>query len=45
MYNPKDPNKTISIGKTFIEDGKVVQEVTIELKNNIKATNYIPEII
>lgn len=42
MLNPKDPNKKISLGIPFMEDGQVIQPISIELKNKIKITNFIP---
>lgn len=41
MLNPKDPNKKISLGVAYMEDGQVIQPITIELKNEIKITNFV----
>ena len=42
LLNPKDPNKTFSLGIPFREEDHVLQAITIELKNKIKITNIIP---
>lgn len=42
LLNPNDPNKEISLGIPFLEDGQVIQAVTIQLKNKVKITNFIP---
>ena len=41
MLNPKDPNKKISLGIAYMEDGQVIQPITIEFKNEIKITNFV----
>ena len=41
LLNPKDPNKKISLGVAYMEDGQVIQPITIELKNELKITNFV----
>ena len=41
LLNPKDPNKEISLGLAYMEDGQVIQPITIKLKNEIKITNFV----
>ena len=41
MLNPNDPNKKISLGLAYIEDGQVLQPITVELKNAYKITNFV----
>ena len=41
MLYPKTPNKKISLGVAYMEDGQVIQPITIELKNGIKITNFV----
>ena len=41
LLNPKDPNKKISLGVAYMEGGQVIQPITIELKNEIKITNFV----
>ncbi|MDA0848474.1 MAG: hypothetical protein O2827_01800, partial [Verrucomicrobia bacterium] len=42
LLSPKDPNKTFSLGIPFKEDDQVHQAITVELKNKIKTTHFIP---
>ena len=41
LLYPKDPDKKISLGMAYLEDGQVIQPITIELKNEIKITNFV----
>ena len=41
MLHPKDPNKKISLGVAYMDDGQVIQPITIELNNEIKITNFV----
>lgn len=41
MLNPSDPDKKISLGIAYLEEGRVIQPITIELKNVIKITNLV----
>lgn len=42
LLSPKDPNKIFSLGIPFKEDDQVLQAITVELKNKIKTTHFIP---
>ena len=41
MLHPKDPNKKFTLGVAYMDDGQVIQPITIELKNEIKITNFV----
>lgn len=41
MLNPKDPNKVMTIGIAYMDEGRVIQPVIIELKNKIKVTQFV----
>lgn len=41
ILNPKDPNKKISLGDAYMEDGQVIQPITIALNKRIQVTHFI----
>ena len=41
MLYPDDPDKNIFLGKAHNDNGTIIQPVTIELKSNVKVTNFI----
>ena len=41
LLNPSDPDKKISLGIAYLEEGRVIQPITIELKNVLKITNLV----
>ena len=42
MLSPNDPNKLFSLGIPYRENGQIIQTITVELKDKIKTTHFVP---
>ena len=41
LLYPNDPNKEISLGNAYAEDGQVIQPIKIDLRNQVQITHFI----